>query len=332
MPRQARVDAPGALHHVMVRGINGGKVFVTAGDYREFLSRLGEILEETKTRCFAWALMPNHVHMLVQTGSIALSKVMQKLLTGYAGWFNRAHGRTGRLYQNRYKSVVCDREPYLLVLVRYIHLNPLRAGIVKDLRGLEGYSWCGHGAMLGRGARRWQDLKEVLDRFAGRLGQARGEYRRFVAEGVKEGQRNDLVGGGLVRSAGGMVEYMAKRRAGEEMRGDERILGDADFVGKVLKASEARETGRSRLRRKWPALKVIRTAAQAVGVAVGELSSNGKGRAQSKGRALACYWLVEVLGFTEMEVVRLLGIAQSTVSRSVIRGRKVAEEEGIRLA
>jgi len=331
VPRQARIDVPGALHHVMLRGINRGKLFLSMQDYVEFLSRLGKILEGTKTRCFAWALMPNHVHLLMQTGRVPLAKVMQKLLTGYAGWFNRQHRRFGRLYENRYKSVLCDGEQYLLALVRYIHLNPLRAGLVKDLRGLEGYRWCGHGRVLGRADHSWQDVKDVLAAFGTRIGLARQQYRQFVSEGVKEGRRSDLVGGGLLRSAGGMVEYVARRHAGEAILGDERILGDTKFVEKALKASEARETGRSKMRRRWPVLRVLRRAAHVAGIGVEELSSNGKRPAQCKGRALSCYWLVEVLGFTEREVVRLLGISQPAVSRNVVRGRDVAADGSVRL-
>ncbi len=150
MSRQPRLDAPGLLQHVMARGIERREIFKDDKDRKSFLNRLATILEETQTQCFAWALIPNHFHLLLHTGATPLSKVMRRLMTGYAVSFNRRHKRSGHLFQNRYKSVVCEEDPYLLELIRYIHLNALRAELVKDLKELDKYSWTGHSAILGR--------------------------------------------------------------------------------------------------------------------------------------------------------------------------------------
>ena len=150
MPRQARLDAPGLLQHVMARGIERGKLFRDDKDCKSFLDRLADILEETQTQCYAWALIPNHFHLLLRTGPTPLSKVMRRLMTGYAVTFNKRHKRAGHLFQNRYKSVVCEDDPYLLELIRYIHLNPLRADLVNDLKELDKYPWTGHSAILSR--------------------------------------------------------------------------------------------------------------------------------------------------------------------------------------
>ena len=131
MPRKSRIDAAGAIHHVIARGINKADIFSDNIDYRNFLSRLGIILNATKTACYAWALMPNHFHLLLRTGNTPVSTIMRRLLTGYAVNYNRRHNRFGHLFQNRYKSILCQEEPYLLELVRYIHLNPLRAGLIS---------------------------------------------------------------------------------------------------------------------------------------------------------------------------------------------------------
>jgi len=130
MPRKARIDAPGALHHVMVRGIDRRDIFSDQKDYTDFMDRLGDLLIETRTSCYAWALIPNHFHLLLRTGNSPISVLMKRLLTGYAINFNRRHNRYGHLFQNRYKSILCQEDSYLLELVRYIHLNPLRAGLV----------------------------------------------------------------------------------------------------------------------------------------------------------------------------------------------------------
>ncbi|RZB29795.1 MAG: hypothetical protein SRB1_02075 [Desulfobacteraceae bacterium Eth-SRB1] len=150
MPRQPRLDAPGVLQHVMARGIERRKIFWDDKDRSSFLERLAVILEETQTQCYAWALIPNHFHLLLRTGATPLSTVMRRLMTGYAVTFNIRHRRSGHLFQNRYKSVICEEEPYLLELIRYIHLNPLRAKLIEDLKALDKYPWTGHSAILGR--------------------------------------------------------------------------------------------------------------------------------------------------------------------------------------
>ena len=150
MPRQPRLDAPGLLQHVMARGIERRKLFRDDKDRNSFLDRLANILEETQTQCYAWALIPNHFHLLIRTGPTPLSKVMRRLMTGYAVTFNKRHKRSGHLFQNRYKSVICEEDQYLLELIRYIHLNPLRARLVQDLKELDKYPWTGHSAVLGR--------------------------------------------------------------------------------------------------------------------------------------------------------------------------------------
>src|SRR4030065_1002879 len=133
MPRQARLDAPGSFHHVMIRGIEGANIFRDGKDREHFLSRVGEIGKATGTRILAWVLMDNHVHLLLFSGSSGLPRFMRRVLTGDALWFNRRHRRAGHLFQNRYKSIVCEEDRYLLELVRYIHLNCIRAGLLKEM-------------------------------------------------------------------------------------------------------------------------------------------------------------------------------------------------------
>ena len=157
MPRKARIDAPGALHHIIVRGIERRKIFRDDSDRDNFLKRLGNVLTETETPCFAWALIPNHSHLLLRTGITAIATVMRRLLTGYAVSFNRRHRRHGQLFQNRYKSILCQEELYLLELVRYIHLNPLRAGLVAELKSLDNYPYSGHRVLMGKLTHVWQD-------------------------------------------------------------------------------------------------------------------------------------------------------------------------------
>ena len=238
MPRKARIDAPGALHHIIVRGIERRKIFLDDTDRNSFLDRLGTILKNTTTPCFAWALIPNHVHLLLRTGLTPLSTVMRRLLTGYAVYFNRRHRRHGHLFQNRYKSILCQEDAYLKELVRYIHLNPLRAKLVADYKQLSRYRFSGHSILMGKDKNDWQDAEYILGLFDKTKSKARRLYSSFVKKGIEDGRRPELVGGGLIRSLGGWSAVKALRGRADRIKGDERILGDGDFVDSVLKVSQ----------------------------------------------------------------------------------------------
>jgi REP element-mobilizing transposase RayT len=129
------------------------------------LQRLGKLLRETETRCYAWALIPNHFHLLLKTGNAPIATIMRRLLTGYATGFNRRHRRSGHLFQNRYKSILCQEDAYLIELVRYIHLNPLRVRIVRDLETLDTYPYAGHSVLMGKQRIERQSTDSVLTLF-----------------------------------------------------------------------------------------------------------------------------------------------------------------------
>ncbi len=194
---------PRRSSHIIVRGIERRKIFLDEIDRTNFIERLEKILTETETRCYAWALMSNHFHLLLRTGVHPIATVMRRLLTGHAMHFNRYHRRSGRLFQNRYKSILCQEDAYLMELVRYIHLNPLRAHLVADLKMLDKYAYSGHSILMSKREMDWFDKAYVLKFFGAKASAARRNYRRFVEQGVDEGRRPELIGGGLLRSAGG---------------------------------------------------------------------------------------------------------------------------------
>ncbi len=234
MPRQSRLGAAGTMHHIMGRGIEQTKVFRNETDREDFLNRLAEICEEGALIVYAWALMFNHFHILVRTGNQSLSKSMRRLLTGYVINFNLRHKRHGHLFQNRYKSIVSEDDPYLLELTRYIHLNPLRVGIVKDMVALSHYRWTGHSVLIDKMKRGWQDTDTVLSYFGSGRKKAILRYEKFVKDGINQGRRPDLVGGGLIRSLGGWSQVLSLRRKGIRVASDDRILGSSDFVQSLL--------------------------------------------------------------------------------------------------
>jgi hypothetical protein len=257
---------------------------------------------------------------------------MRRLLTGYAVGFNRRHRRHGQLFQNRYKSILCQEDPYLLELVRYIHLNPLRAKIVNNLKELDRYPHCGHAVLLGKRQNDWQDIASILRLFGVKVYTARRRYREFVNEGIAEGKRLDLIGGGMLRSLGGWSAVQALRQRGERVKGDERILGDSDFVEEVLKASEEVLERRYWYRAQgygfdW----LVERVALAFSLDISEVLTPGRYPMTVKARSVLCYWATRELGITTVELSKRLRVSQPTVSQSVKRGEKIAAEAGLEI-
>jgi putative transposase len=332
MPRKARIDAPGALQHVIVRGIERRKIFRSDYDRKNLLDRVSELIPQTGIECFAWAFMSNHFHLLLRTGSVPIAVLMRRLLTGYASWFNKKYKRHGQLFQNRYKSFLCQEDIYLKELVRYIHLNPLRAGIVADLKALDQYPWCGHSAIMNKTEQSWQNSDYVLGLFSEKIGLARKRYRAFVKNGVDHGKRSDLTGGGLLRSAGGWVGLKELRKAGLRVKGDERILGDSEFVEKVLQAAEEKLEQKYALKvQGYDFERVVQRVAQVLGMEPKEVTALGKSPRTVKARALLCFWAHRKLGMTTVEIAKKLSICQSAASRLSMRGERFASEQKVEL-
>jgi REP element-mobilizing transposase RayT len=327
MPRKSRIDTAGAIHHIMVRGIEKGKVFKGDADKDHFLERLGEILQDTKTICYAWALIPNHFHLLLRTGTMPISTVMRRLLTGYALWFNRTHHRHGHLFQNRFKSILCQEDSYLLELIRYIHLNPIRAGLVLDLEELGRYPYAGHSVLMKKLKKSWQDVEGVLGMFGQRVGPARQAYQEFVEGGIAQGRRQDLTGGGLIRSVGGWEALKAMKKEKRYQRSDERILGDGHFVDQVLASAEEALENRHELRvRGFDLTKIASRVAEVLSVKPEDIWARGRYRKIVEARSLFCYWAVRELGVSMSSLSSKLGISIPAVGKSVIRGRQIAEK------
>jgi REP element-mobilizing transposase RayT len=315
-----------------VRGIERRKIFYDDSDRDNFLERLGGVLTETGTPCFAWTLIPNHLHLLLKTGFTPIATVMRRLLTGYAVSFNRRHRRHGQLFQNRYKSILCQEDLYLLELVRYIHLNPMRAKVVKELKELDKFPYCGHSVLMGKNKREWQDSDYILGFYNGKYSTARRRYREYVKKGIGDGRRSDLVGGGLIRSAGGWSVVKAMRRGIERMKGDERILGEGEFVEAVLKAAKENLKRKYQLEAQgygfdW----LVGRVARQCGIEPKDVLAPGKYARSVEARSLLCYWGTREFGMTTVELAQRLNLAQPTVSQAVMRGQKIAEAQGISL-
>jgi REP-associated tyrosine transposase len=318
MPRQARLDAPGTLHHVMVRGIDRQLIFRDDADREDFVARLAGLAEGGAWQVYAWALLPNHLHLLVRTGGRPLPRAMRSLLTGYAGAFNRRHKRAGHLVQNRYKSIVVEEEPYLLELVRYLHLNPVRAQVVPDLRVLDRYPWTGHSALMGLVQRAWQDTTTILAQFGPSAPRAKKAYRTFVSAGLPRGRRPEFQGGGLRRSLGGWTVVAALRRGREAFVSDERVLGSSEFVEELREAVErAVPTTESRVL--LPDL--VTRVCRATSIPPEALHQGNRRAEVARAREGIAYLAIEVYGYSGASLIHHLGVGAPSIHKAAQRGR-----------
>jgi REP element-mobilizing transposase RayT len=309
LPRQARLDAPGTLHHIIVRGIEKRQIVDDDKDRKSFVDRMGSLALETDTAIYAWALMGNHAHIFLRSGPPGLSKYMKRLLTGYAVFYNRRHCRHGHLFQNRYKSIVVEEDAYFQELVRYIHLNPLRAGIIDSIPKLERYRWCGHSVILGKLKNDWQDKEYVLKWFGKRISDARRAYRKFVENGVEQGHRSDLIGGGLIRSQGGWIAVKDMLRQGVREKSDERILGERKRQFSMKENLEL-------------SIWHIKKECKNEGVDIKALRAGSRRRIVSRLRNRLIQKLVEDFGLSLAETGRQMGVSSSAVAKALDR-RKI---------
>jgi len=333
MPRLARLDAPGVLHHIIIRGIERRKIFRNDVDKDNFIDRLSNLLPQTQTACYAWALMSNHAHFLFRSGGAGMPTLMRRLLTGHAIYFNRKYRRHGQLFQNRYKSIICQEDIYFKELLRYIHLNPLRAKIVADIKELNKYPYSGHSVLTGNKKRKWCDTQYVLSYFGKKVTDARKRYLAYVKEDIVHGRRPELVGGGLVRSLGGWSAVKKLRLKGQDrVKGDERILGDGEFVTALLSQANERLDRRYELKGMGYDLeKIGRRVSKIYGIEKNEIYSKGRRKVQVNARDLLCYWAVREIGMTCTEIAKRLGMSQPGVGYAVSRGEKIVKKHKYQL-
>jgi len=330
MPRRGRLHIPGGYYHVMGRGLERRRIFSGDDDKTDFLERLGLGLEQTHSQCLAFAMMSNHYHLLIRVSSEPLSQLMSKLLSGYATHYNQRKKRSGYVFQNRFKSVLCDADDYLLELIRYIHLNPLKANAVDSLAKLEHYRWTGHAGLMGRHIYAWHNRKAVYLLFGRQRKRAINRYRQFIKEGASAQSAVDLSGGGLVRSYGGWDAVKLLRKEHEVRIGDERILGDSDFVESVLKNDDLKLNKPTGWQRKgWDLERLVESVCGYFDVEQTELPKKGRQNTLSTVKSLICYWGTQELGLSTTEIAACLGISQPAISKAGKRGAEYCQQSGL---
>jgi putative transposase len=319
MPRWARLDAPGILHHVMARGIERRVLFKDRWDYQNFLCRIGPAREKAPVEILAWALMPNHIHFLLRSGAHGIAGFMRRVLTGYAVSFNQRHHRHGHLFQDRFKSLVCEEDPYLVHLVRYIHLNPRVAGIVKTMRALADYPYVGHGGLLGKRTPAWQSVDEVLGYFARSEGTAKRRYVEFMRDGLSTIQTTQELGGGI--AAENQAINQRPRRHGERDLYDGRVLGEGEFVQQVWQQADRREGILQQLKRKgWDLRRLATEVSRQEGIRERDLFSRSRRRTLSRAKAIFLYAGGEYLGASASSLARSMQMSTGAASKARERG------------
>lgn len=323
MPRQARIDYPGALQHVIGRGIERRRIFGREKEKSKFLERVQKQKEKSSMQCYAWCIMDNHFHLLLQTGETRLSEFMRRVLTGYAVYYNKINNRVGHLFQNRYKSILCEKDEYLLSLVRYIHLNPVKAGRIT-IDELKDYRWTGHREIISKPRETGMICREeVLRYFGEKETDAKKKYIEFVKKGISN--KENYEGGGLIRSAGGMQEVLGNRSAGIREMYDERILGSGNFVERVYKKLGEKDI---RLSKTKDIKTLIKKIALYYGVKEDEIIKTRK-KDVRKARNVFVYFANKYFGETGENIAKVLGIGSGAVSIAKEKGRQICQDERI---
>lgn len=309
---------------MVCRGIEGKEIFKDKADYKEFLNRLSKLAVPEGIKVYAFALMPNHIHLLIRPLKISLSAFMRRLLTGYAMYFNQKYKRTGHLFQNRYKSYVVEEDGYLLELIRYIHLNPVRAGIIQDLDKLAIYPNTGHSTLMGRINHSFMDATKVLFHFSDQSMTARRRLVEFMQDGLAIGPRSDLAGGGLKRSLARLDPGQKKERQAY----DERILGNGLFVETILKELDRKQDdGQKRVSLE----NLLAQVACQYNLTMPELCSGSRRLPIPEARTVVVYVATKQFGTKPRELSEILNVGVTTIYEQVRMDKGRIESKSITL-
>lgn len=297
MARKPRIHTPGAIYHVILRGNARQDIFSDDKDRYRFYDILHKSCERFQYRIHAFCLMTNHVHLAVQVCEMPLSRIMQNVSLRYTQWFNWRHKQSGHVFQGRYKAIMVDADAYLLELVAYIHLNPVRARITDRP---EKHQWNSHRAYLGKESISWLDTDSILSQFSMKDREARAKFTGFVLERVSDGRREEFHG---------------------EKNIDSRIFGDDSFINVVLAKSEC-------LPEQKPDMNaVVEAVKNLYGIGDEQLRTPGQERVASEARSLAAWATLELSGGKLTELARHMGRDPSTLTCAVRRLEKRRERD-----
>ena len=320
MPRKARLTAPGVVHHIMARGLDGMDIFREAADKQFFLSLLAHGILKNNYRCYAWALMDNHYHLLLRTSDQPLSRFMRRLNSVYASYVNKKYQRKGYLFQDRFKSIATQDQHYLEEIVRYIHLNPIRANCCHSLQSLSTYPWCGHAALVGKVRNNFQNRPDVLKRFSKDAMTAIDKYCEFMEKGLGKENANEIV---------------SMLRKGNEGTADRRktgcwVIGDSQFVREMVESASARLLNLREYRKKgWTIERLAAMVGEQMGVAQKEICIHRRIGVVPNARKAIAFLGHRVLGIPVVDIARYLNVSGPAVSMTLDNGEIIVKRYGL---
>lgn len=301
----------------MARGIDGRDLFLDNQDRNVFLDLLAGNLMKAECVLYAWALMSNHYHLVLQSGTLPLSALMRPLNSNFARYYARRYRRRGYLFQDRFKSLATRDQSYVKEMIRYVHANPIRAGVCQTLRELDKYPWTGHSALMGWKKRSFQDTNSVLRRFARKVVDAKRRYRDFLAETLSDQSAN-------------VVETIRKNNIGIQSVHQTGcwVIGDAQFVRSVMKDTRNRRLRLARYRKEGITLEQIATRiASRAGLPREKLNRRSRGTFESNLRKVFAYICRYEYEFPVVEIGRFLGIQGPATSTSIAKGQILASQK-----
>jgi REP element-mobilizing transposase RayT len=320
MPTKKRITIPGACTHIMARGIDGASLFEDDADRRVLLDLLKRGIARSGVLCYAWCLMDNHYHLVIRCGDKPLDSMMRALNASYARYFNRKRQRHGYVFQDRYKSIVTQDQRYLEELIRYVHLNPIRAGLCADLDELARYPWCGHGVLMGTHECAFQATTAILCRFGRSAREGRDNYLDFLRQGLGEINTDWL------------VDKVRLSNAGVERKDQPGcwVIGDREFVVAVTAKHRERLALTRAAREQWDIGDVAERMAAEAGVSVADLRRRGRKSAGIACRKKFAYICCRVLQIPVIGVASFLGTSGPAVSWAIREGEKLVTAEDVR--
>ena len=316
MPRKARINHPGLTHHIMVHAINDLLLFRDDSDRNYCLSCLSQRIKETGFVCYAWVLMDTHVHLLIRTTEQPLWQLMKPLNSDYARYYNKKYHRRGPLYCDRFKSIATQDQYYLERLIRYIHLNPIRAGICKTISQLDKYPWSGHQMIMNNENGGFQEIGQVLRRFGQRNEEAKRKYREFIEAGLDTNLEED---------------FLSHLRASNRGKQDKDasgcwIIGDAAFQKSVLEKDAQNRLTLAPYKKRGISLNdVLKATAEKTAIDENLILLQSKRTPSANARKIFCFF-ARALGFPTLETGNFLGIQQAAVSNAAREGAVLAKK------
>jgi REP element-mobilizing transposase RayT len=278
MARKHRIEYEGAFYHVITRGNQKQKVFKSTGDFQKYLTLLASYKQRYHFCLYAYVLMRNHIHLLIETCDTALSKILQGINQSYTMYFNKKYRTVGHLFQGRYKAILCDRDRYLLELLKYIHNNPLRAGLAKTLAM---YHWSSHRAYLaGTDVSGLVDTEPAFQMFSEYKDRARKHYEAFMNDGVSV-KKQDV--------------YATI---------DQRLLGDEKFIEHV-REKYGGEVRRERKKKEYTLAQICAAVEKRYLIALAELRSWSRRADLLRGRQVISL-IAKEYGYTGREIAAFL--------------------------